>query len=85
MAFIDLSVDQLIMIAGIIIPAIIAIFVAKLKISSKKHTIPRQPPSELDIIKQDVDYLLGEIEKQHIKVDDLSERISWLEGQANKR
>jgi len=68
---------------AIFVPAVVAIIVALI------HTIRKRPSkdykiTELDIVKDDVETLKTQLELQHIKIDDISERLSWLEGRDSK-
>jgi hypothetical protein len=69
---------------GIVIPAVAAIIVALIKTQRRpaaKHT----PPTAIETLQTEVDDLKREIERQHIKIDDITERLAWLEGRDNKK
>jgi hypothetical protein len=71
-------------ILAILIPAAVALIIAWIK-RPKKYLPPAQPPTELDVLKEDMEELKTQLERQHIKIDDLSERLAWLEGREGRK
>ena len=69
---------------GILIPAITAIIVALIK-TQQRTTIKHQPASPVQILQNEVSELKTQLERQHIKIDDISERLAWLEGRDSKK
>ena len=67
---------------GIVVPAVTAIIVALIK--TRRHPNPRtQPLTPVERLQDEVKELKTEIERQHIKIDDISERLAWLEGKVD--
>lgn len=76
--------EHLLTILAIAIPAAVAIIVAIVK-RPKKYQLPHLPPTELEVLKKEMKELKTQLERQHIKIDDLSERLAWLEGRDSKK
>lgn len=76
--------EHVLTILAILIPAAVAIIIAIIK-RPKKYLPPSQPPTEIELLKGDMDDLKTQLERQHIKIDDLSERLAWLEGRDSKK
>lgn len=69
---------------GILIPAVAAIVVALIK-TQRRPGIKHEPPTAIESLQDEVDTMKREIERQHIKIDDISERLAWLEGNLDKK
>jgi hypothetical protein len=71
---------------GIVIPAVVAIIVALIRAKSKQViTTENHPPTPMEILDHEVRDLKVELERQHIKIDDITERLAWLEGRDSKK
>lgn len=75
--------DHVLTIIAIIVPAVVAIIAALIK-TSRRNIPHKQPPTQIDVVKDELDTLKRQVERQHIKIDDLSERLAWLEGRDSK-
>lgn len=69
---------------GIVIPAVAAIIVALIK-TQRRPAAKHVPPTAIEALQTEVSDLKREIERQHIKIDDITERLAWLEGRDNKK
>ena len=78
--------SALIILLGILVPALSGIILALIK-KSHDLTLKKTPSgdSAFNNLKEEVSELKDEIEKQHIKIDDISERLAWLEGRNDKK
>lgn len=67
---------------GIVVPAVAAIAVALIKTQYHPKT-RHNPPTEVETLQTEVKELKTQLERQHIKIDDISERLAWLEGKVS--
>lgn len=75
--------EHVLTIIAVIIPAVAVIIAAVVK-TSRRNIPHKVPPTQIDIVKTELDDLKRQVERQHIKIDDLSERLAWLEGRDSK-
>lgn len=70
---------------GIVIPAVAAIVVALIKTQRRPGPIQHVPPTPIEVVQSEVKDLKLQLERQHIKIDDITERLAWLEGNLDKQ